>query len=176
MLLLEADYAEHQPFEVHLTLQVLDGRGGGLSTTTFPAGKAVHILEAALVGEFLKVHSISTFGSRIGSFVQYYALADDRPVLVRIETGQGRLRPNRYAAGQPAFGPGPAGRPASAWADDLASSDRVRRLAALAWLGGRHEPEPPEAGRHPDVVQAVAALRLSEDAWIREAALAVPLP
>lgn len=70
------------------------------------------------------------------SVVAYFALAFDRPVLVRLERKDGKLLRNGYGCPTPSVGPPAPSKTAEGWARALASEDRVEVLEALTWVGG----------------------------------------
>jgi hypothetical protein len=83
-------------------------------------------------------------GSGVGfafapSVVAYFALASDRPVLVRLERKDGRLLRNGYGCPRPSVGPPAPSKTAGEWARALASGDRVEVLEALTWVGGARQ-------------------------------------
>lgn len=70
------------------------------------------------------------------SVVAHFALAGDRPVLVRLERKDGKLLRNGYGCPYPSVGPPVPAKTAEAWALSLASEDKVEVLEALTWVGG----------------------------------------
>jgi hypothetical protein len=73
------------------------------------------------------------------SVVAHFALAGDRPVLVRLERKDGKLLRNGYGCPHPSVGPPVPARTADEWARALASEDKVEVLEALVWVGGQRE-------------------------------------
>jgi hypothetical protein len=73
------------------------------------------------------------------SVVVHFALAGDRPVLVRLERKDGKLLRNGYGCPHPSVGPPVPAKTAEEWARALASEDKVEVLEALVWVGGRRQ-------------------------------------
>jgi hypothetical protein len=118
---------------------------------------------------------------------QLYAVYENRLVLVRIEDETGKAIRNTYRAPNWTLGEEVAEHSAQWWEEALNSSDRVRVLQALMWLGGIHlNPgtplpeyvhEDPKLARlaqellnRPSVKTRIAELRTSDNEWIRDAA------
>ena len=124
---------------------------------------------------------------------QFYALINDKVLLIRLEDKARNLIPNVYGAPNHTFGLTITGRSADEWKDALRSGDLAEVLATLTWLSGEHldpnEPIPELSGMptvaHEDISEArlarevrsgrelrrqLEALRLSQNLWVRQAA------
>lgn len=86
----------------------------------------------------LEISAIGLGFTSYRSTRQFYALLEDRAVLVRLKDDKAVTTRNSYGCEYPAFGPPLLRRDADAWAKALASSDTVEVLQALMWLGGHH--------------------------------------
>jgi hypothetical protein len=89
----------------------------------------------------LSLLEVSTVGLGFTSYRttrQFYALLEDRAVLVRLEDNKAVTIRSSYGCEYPAFGLPQRHRDADEWAKALASSDTVEVLQALMWLGGHH--------------------------------------
>ena len=69
---------------------------------------------------------------------QYYALIDDRFVMVRLEDNKKRLAQNHYRWHSPPKGPAVPRRTRDEWIRSLSSENPVEQLATLVWLSGVH--------------------------------------
>lgn len=108
--------------------------------------------------------------------------------MVRLEDVDGQAVRNNYRIKHFRHGPPAPKQSAAAWESDLKSTDRMRVLRALVWLGGTHwdlkeNPVPDRQGEDREDVLLVREVRQREkviarlrelvesnDRWVREAA------
>lgn len=69
---------------------------------------------------------------------QYYALLNDRFVLIRLEDNTGKIIPNHYLWRTPLKGPPVPQRMVQEWIRTLRSTNATEQLATLVWLSGAH--------------------------------------
>jgi hypothetical protein len=177
-----------------LRTSLFTSNGDLISSAEFGAGWRIALSHIRLVrvngieGEVLEVECRQMpNGADVAK--QYYALVADEMRLIRLEDSSGALVQNIYSSPNHTIGFTPIGRSAADWQEDLKSTDAAKVLAALTWLGGEHlnvnESEPnylheylSEAQivdglrKRSSVKQAVNALQLSDNPWLRDAATA----
>ena len=182
------------PGESRLRTSLFTSEGYLISSSEFGAGWRIALSHIRLVqvsgieGEVLEVESRQMpNGADVAK--QFYALVGDEMRLIRLEDSSGALVQNIYSSPNHTIGFTPIGRSAPEWQDDLKSTDVAKVLAALTWLGGEHlsvnEAEPNYLHEYlseaqiveglrerSSVKQAVNALQLSDNPWVRDAATA----
>jgi hypothetical protein len=106
----------------------------------------------------------------------FYALAQGRPVLIRVEDYQGKFcRAGYYAEGQ-VTGPGVPDRTPEQWEDSLKSMHLAEVLETLVWLSGQHTDKDPlkkcwsETLARPGVRRLLSELASHPHPWVSEAA------
>jgi len=127
--------------QVHY-LYFLDESGKLVGFSDFSTGWRMGVDEVKVVRRHdLQLLAFSTWGAGGFAFApsmrEYFALAKDRAVVVRLE-GKNGLISNSYICPYPAVGPPVPKRSANEWISALSSPDWVEVLQALTWIGGRH--------------------------------------
>ncbi len=194
LLLLEVDNTHPHPGSTGIRITVFDKSGNVQSETAFWTGHRCYMRRICLEDQAKGQQPILVIetgpGAGPGPNVQkqVYARLGDRFDLVRLENSDGTATRNQYYIGHFACGPEIVKQTERDWEADVLSSDRMRILRALVWLGGSHwdlrEGDIPEnqheafeqvqlvhqvRGR-PKVVTRLKELCKSEDLWLREAA------
>jgi hypothetical protein len=180
------------PGDARLRVHVFDAQGKRLSNSEFTCGWRIEVtgVKRTRVPELdrniLEVGSGPVINGRDVAR-QYYALAGDAVVLVRLEDSKGRPVKNIFDVPGHAIGPAPAGRTAAEWERALNSDDPAEALSALMWVGGRRPDVKrplPWAGveelkearfanavrARPSVQELLRRLGDSDNRWVREAA------
>jgi hypothetical protein len=175
-------------------IHFFDSKGKYEGTSEFLTGWRIQILDAALVNHEIPgsaVIEIKTAPSINGASIgrQFYAIFENRVALIRVEDEDGKPIANCYRYPNHQLGPSPPIRTMEEWAELLRFSERVHVLEALVWMGGDHftvaDRERGEiareslesvrlvaAVRNSQIVQKrIAELTVSENQWIREAAV-----
>lgn len=161
-----------------------------ISSESFGAGWRTPVSQAQVVpyptGRAIDIVRV---GSQPDAGVQYYGLTSGRRVcLIRLEAGNGLLLPNSYSILSHAVGPVRASVAAESLLQELRSTNPCDVLAALVWLGGRHNSdevapqnrlllEDPAIGKSiarllkaQRIREAIQRLSTSGDEWISDAA------
>jgi hypothetical protein len=192
-LVFEADTSAPHPSSTGVRLTLLDDSGEVLAESAFTMGHRLYLRSAELVRAKDEAHFVialktgSWAGPGPGDEKQYYARIGDRFDLVRLEGDGGKAIRNPYCVKHFRSGPEAPQRTAADWQTDLLSSDRLKVLRALVWLGGEHwdlkggdntQYENADdvqlvhqVRADPKVVERLTALAKREDAWLQDAAV-----
>jgi hypothetical protein len=151
-------------------------------STRWPIDEAALIDNELLECPVIEIKIIAALGRQI------YGVFENRVALLRFEDHAGKLVGNSYWYLPHQLGPSPPRRSKEEWEELLKSSDRIHVLEGLTWIGGYHRTEDQDtlgreaeslesvrlvdAVRRSSVVQKrIAELAVSENQWIREAAV-----
>jgi hypothetical protein len=173
-------------------IHFLDETGRHMGCSVFSTGWRIDLKSARLLNETpvgAPVIEILTERAINGLDIhhQYYGVLDNRVVLLRLEDSEGRFVDYLPHRTNHTIGPEAPSRLPAEWEQGLLSSDPVRVLEVLTWLGGFHPDDltsrpvnDNDAGRHfvevwrrPGVQKAILGLSTSKNKWIREAAIGV---
>jgi len=150
--------------------------GEFLRQETFVTGYRSQILDAAIVKDRLPGEELIAVETRGWSGAKrYYALINDRPVLVRLEESEGELLANEYPWSHVFENPDPPLQ-ADDWIRQLDEPRASRVLQALVWLGPRNDESlrndlvHPVVCRDPRTLAAVQRLAKHENPWVAEMA------
>jgi len=166
-------------------IHFFDSNGRYQSTTEFGTGWRIQILDASLFSyEILGDPLIEVISgpSILGESIrrQYYGISKNRAALLRLEDENGKLAANSYEHSHWRLGPSPPVRTKGEWTELLNSLDSKQVLEALTWIGGHHRMENVWNGsgsvvaavrNSPAVQKRIGELTVSENQWIREAAV-----
>ncbi|MBS0266935.1 MAG: hypothetical protein JSS02_33720, partial [Planctomycetes bacterium] len=205
-VLLEGYAGNDIPDVSRIRVHIFDPNWKRVMKQTFPTGYRMRLTDISLVrdtplGQPCLVAQVSSTGPFIvddsekpirpaferGKFQrQYYALAGNQFVMVRLEDENAEIVPNHYLWRSPTKGPQVPDRKAEDWIQLLRSENSVDQLAALVWLTGRHmsskaprsETRNQESVSHAAVYEAVrsnleapallAEIAVSKNEWVRQ--------
>jgi hypothetical protein len=184
LILFQANSSFPHPGSTRITVHFLKSDGTHIATSEFHVGWRSRLLDAVICPhELLDTEAISIQTRQtLGGYDsrQYFAVGDDRLILVRIENLAGELIANRYSP-TPGFGPAPPDRSAQAWEELLMSGKSCDILDALGWLGADHSVWKNDHYETTALVtslraklsvrQRITALTESDHPWIRQAAV-----
>jgi hypothetical protein len=198
LLLFEVHDLFIHPGSTNVRLTGLDGDGMVVAGSELTTGWRCYLEGASLDEQgggrdpFVVLATGPFFGPDFRK--QVYARFGDRFDLVRLEGDNGKAARNDYSTTHHLCGPEVLNQAQAEWEADLLSSDRLRILRALVWLGGVHlrpkpddrpdtQYEPPEQRRLVAALRASRAvarrlkeLTASRDLWVREAAALAARP
>jgi hypothetical protein len=193
-VLFEVNNSWPHPGSTGIRLTVFDRFGKMLSETSFDTGHRCYMRSAKLEeqtdGQYPIVMLKTGPGGGPGpnTYKQYLACVGDRFDLIRLENSEGKATRNDYAVRHFTSGPTIPVQTEGEWLSDLLSSDRLKILRALVWLGGTHcdlkagdAPGNQEEGaeavqlvrkvrENKMVIGRLKALAEMEDLWIKDAA------
>jgi hypothetical protein len=193
-LLLESQEVVFHPGSTIAHIEALDEAGKVISRAEFSTGHRCYLqdakLEAVDDADFPIIAIKTGLGGGPGQNVgvQYYGMIGSRFDLIRLENRGGIVTRNVYYIKHFMCGPRTMQQAESAWEQDILSSDRLRILRALTWLGGNHrnvegqENDNPElesteavalvrrVRKAPRVISRLEELARSPDGWIAEQA------
>jgi len=155
-IVLEADPGGSIPGWSGIQVHVFDKGWKRLTKQAFPTGYRSFLKEVSLVkdnplkqellvakvtssGPFIKDGDKKRPAFEQGDFQrQYYALLNDKLVLVRLEDDNGQLAQAHYRFRMSSKGPAVPNRTRDDWVRSLNSANPVEKLATLVWLSGMH--------------------------------------
>ncbi len=165
-ILLEAYPGYDVPDMSFMCIQVFDKKWKRCVRQTISTGYRMKLdsVEGAMdnsLKQFVLVAKVSSTGPFVvlpdgkrpafeqGAFQrQYYAMLEDRVVLVRLDDDTGQLAQNHYRWRSPSKGPPVPKRTREEWIRSLESESPVRQLETLVWLTGTHLPSTQERSEH----------------------------
>lgn len=146
-------------------IYLLDWQGRLVGKNEFGTGYRIDIVDASFDEQTFGFPCVTIATDPLWGDIrrQHYALIDGKVELLRLEDSDGKIIPIARAH---RVGPETGTPTIDQWYDDLASSDRITVLRALATV-------PADAAKltdMPKVKAKLSALAKSNDPWIREAA------
>lgn len=180
------------PGEASACVQLFDASLKRIASWSFPTGWRISPESASF--EYSKELSSDLLTLYVSRYInshdiakEYFAIANDRLQLVRLESRDGEALQNEYIDGNWEIGVVPAATTEDQWIFMLESKDPIEVLSALTFLGGRHikesdrkftsEPSESKYGAlflqllgSPRIREIIARLGYSDSQWIRQAA------
>jgi hypothetical protein len=140
----------------------------------------------SLASDVVVLHTVAVINGRPIA-KEYFAVSQDRILLVRLENDKSEIVQNEYVYPNYEIGLLPDAKTIAQWGDLLQSKDVADVLSALTFLGGRHLREPsrnfdgePRESKYaemfqrlldnPRIREMIAHLGVSDNEWVRQAA------
>jgi hypothetical protein len=155
-------------------IHLLSSTGKHLGGSDFSTGGRRDVMDVSfrfepLVNDRIIEIQTSWFGRRPADTRLIYGILENRVALIRVEDKDGKVKPNFHC------GPDPPKRTVEEWETILASSEPAHVLEALTWIGG-FDGSATRLNSHfrgrTSLRDKVTGLCVSENRWIREAAIA----
>ena len=167
-------------------LFVFSERGEILNDQPFSTGWRIAIksvskfVEDSTGTEMILIESDPSWGGGDDIYKQFYALMGNSVVLVRLEGPEGGLARNDYDTPHFTIGPVMPWNTSSGLVDKVSKGKWAEKLAALIWLGGKHEDPGDEMKKDAELAKEllgnekllkhITCLSEAKDEWLSQAA------